>query len=112
MPASTNPASPTRKFNVTADLVIEPGTVVLFGQNVVMRIESSGSITAVGNEENRIVLAGERPLKGYWYGLCFSDNRESLLDHVDVLFGGGALPHGPQPHCAGAVAGAASAHPT
>lgn len=73
---------------VTGELVIDPGTEVQFGQDSRLRIEDTGSIHAVGTEDQRIVMRGAVNTTGFWYGLCFSDNRVSRLERVDLLNAG------------------------
>src|SRR5690554_606808 len=75
-------------LEVRADLTIQPGTVIRVGSNVRIRIGASGSITALGSDSAPIVFEGEVAEQGYWYGLCFHDNLESRLDHVEILWAG------------------------
>ena len=75
-------------YRVTAAVVIEPGTVLRFGQDAILQVVDSGSLTAVGTEAERIRFEGSLNVTGYWYGLCFGDNRESRLENVDVLWAG------------------------
>lgn len=93
-----------RIVNVTSDLVIEPGTIVLFGQNVRLSVTDTGSITAVGTAADPIVLAGAVQAHGSWYGICFSRNRESRFDHVQMLWGGNVWTGG-SAVCNGAISG-------
>lgn len=74
--------------NITAPLTIEAGTEVQFAQDTRWHITDSGSISAVGTEDKRITLRGAVNTTGYWYGLCFSDNRASRLEWVDLLNAG------------------------
>src|SRR5690606_2202973 len=69
-------------------LVIDPGTEIQFGQDSRWRIEDTGSINAVGTADNRITLRGAVNTTGFWYGLCFGDNRASRLEWVDLLNAG------------------------
>ena len=73
---------------VTGALVIDAGTEIQFAQDSRLQIADTGSMHAVGTEEQRITLRGAVNTTGYWYGLCFSDNRASRLEWVDLLNAG------------------------
>lgn len=75
-------------LNVTSELVIEAGTEVQFAQDSGWQFSQGGSLQAVGTEDQRIALRGVVNTTGYWYGLCFSDNRASRLEWVDLLNAG------------------------
>ena len=98
------PAGDITNYRVSSELVIEPGVVLRFGANTMLFVVDQGSITAVGESGSRITLEGEKALDGYWYGICFEENRESRLEYVDVRWGGGQwAPSGTA--CRGGVAG-------
>jgi hypothetical protein len=73
---------------VQSELTIDPGVVVVFDQDARLLITDAGSLSAVGTPDARIVLAGQLNVRGYWYGLCFGNNRESRLEYVDLLWAG------------------------
>src|SRR5690554_5943345 len=75
-------------YRVTADIQIEPGTVLRFGRDSLMYVDDLGSIQAVGTDDERIRFEGALNTTGYWYGLCFAENRESRLENVDVVWAG------------------------
>lgn len=91
-------------YRITSDVLIEPGTVLLFGQDVQLYVEDGGRLTAAGTASERIVFGGSTPVHGWWYGICFDGNRESTLDYVDVRWGGKA-PSSLSTSCRGGVAG-------
>lgn len=91
-------------YRITSDVLIEPGTVLLFGQDVQLYVESGGRLTAVGTTDERIVFEGSTAVHGWWYGICFEENRASRLDFVDVRWGGRA-PSATGSNCRGGVAG-------
>lgn len=75
-------------IRVTSALTIEAGTTVVFGQDSRWFFVDQGSIQAIGTEDEPIVLQGVESLPGYWYGLCFADNRASRLEYVALLNAG------------------------
>ena len=91
-------------YSITSDVQIEAGTVLRFGKDTQLYVENGGSLTATGNEEQRIVFEGAQPVHGYWYGICFVDNRESRLEYVDVRWGGKVWAHLGS-NCRGGIAG-------
>lgn len=75
-------------LRVTGALVIDAGTELQFTQDARWRIEDTGSINAVGTEDDQITLRGAVNTTGFWYGLCFSDNRASRFEWVNLLNAG------------------------
>lgn len=75
-------------LRVTSSLLIDPGTEIQFAQDTRWRIEDTGSINAVGTQDDQITLRGAVNTTGFWYGLCFSDNRASRFEWVNLLNAG------------------------
>jgi len=73
---------------VTSRLQIEPGTVVVFADDVMVVVDYGGSIRAVGTDDAPVVLTGETETHGSWYGVCFGQNAESRLEHVRLSWAG------------------------
>jgi len=71
------------------ELRIEAGTTILVDQGQSISIDG-GSITAIGEPNNRITIRGAQPLTGYWNKIWFRDARSSELRHVDIFDGGNA----------------------
>src|SRR5690554_4432710 len=92
-------------YRIASDVLIEPGTVLLFGQDTHLYVEDSGRLTAIGTEDERIVFQGAEPVHGYWYGICFEDSRESRLEFVDIRWGGKVWTSMGS-NCRGGIAGA------
>lgn len=92
------------QYEVTAEMLVEPGTVLLFAQDSTLLVTDSGSLRAVGSNDRRIVFSGALNTRGYWRGICFGDNRASRLENVDVLWAGKvAAPNSSA--CRGAISG-------
>lgn len=73
---------------VTGSLTIDAGTEVQFNQDSRLLITDTGSLHAVGTAAQHVTLRGSLNTVGYWYGLCFGDNRASELVWVDLLNAG------------------------
>lgn len=63
----------TSRGFVFADLIIEPGTTVVFGSGAGLE-NRSGSIQAVGTAEAPITFRGLDPTPGFWKGIAFAEN--------------------------------------
>jgi hypothetical protein len=72
-------------------LVIEPGAVFQFNEQVGMEIRANATLSAVGTAESKIVFEGEEPTPGYWRGIRFggTTSAQNELTHV-VVDGGGS----------------------
>lgn len=73
---------------IASELTIDAGTEVQFAQDSRWHIGDTGSIIAVGTQDSQITLRGAINTTGYWYGLCFSNNRASQLVWVNLLNAG------------------------
>lgn len=94
----------TGDITVSSSLSVAPGTVVQFDQDTRLSIAEAGSITAVGTPDARIRFEGRSQVKGFWYGLCFGDNRASRLEYVDILWAGKVFTGGSHV-CSAAIGG-------
>ena len=76
-------------YNVKAALTLEPGVTLIFNSGIILNIDSSGSLTAVGTEAEPILFTGQEQSPGYWTGLLFrsSNSINNKLDHVTVEYG-------------------------
>lgn len=76
-------------FDVNGPLTINPGAVVMAGQNAGINVTQTGSLNAVGTSSKPIVFKGEQDVQGYWLGLRFESNSASnILTNVTVANGG------------------------
>ena len=75
---------------VDASLVIEPGVEIQFASNGGFRVDSTGSLNAVGTEALPIIFTGVEKVKGFWNGIqyTFSGTEQNVLDHVVLEYGG------------------------
>ena len=76
------------KISISGALTIDPGTEVHFGLDSSCQIADISSINAIGTADERITLPCTLNTAGFWYGLCFSDNRVSRLEQVILLNAG------------------------
>ena len=75
---------------VEIDLKIEPGVVIEFTDNAGMKIETTGSVSAIGTQSKPIVFTGEDKAKGSWKGVhSFSESVKNRFDYVTIEYGGG-----------------------
>ena len=79
----------TSRGFVFADLIIEPGTTVVFGPGAALEYRS-GSIQAVGTADAPITFRGTDPTPGSWKGIAFTANDvRNELTHA-IVDGAGA----------------------
>lgn len=104
-----NPGSGRIRLLVDGALTVEAGTVIEFGARTLLDVSDLGSLQAIGTEQQPIVFKGQAATHGYWFGICFDNNRESNLDFVHVLYGGGIWGTGQAPVCEGGISGSVTA---
>jgi len=68
----------TGTVNVQALLVIEPGTVVTFGQNAVLKVNNGGCLVAVGAPDRLITFISDLPYYGYYGSPCYIEPTASV----------------------------------
>ncbi len=72
-------------------LVIEPGTTLVFSQNVGLYVQDRGALVAVGTPSDKILFTGAVKVRGYWKGITldpFANNPENELKYVEVEYAG------------------------
>lgn len=77
-------------------LRVEPGVTITFGPGAGLAVSANGALSAVGTEEEPIVLTGAVAERGHWMGLHIadSDSPDNLLEHVVLEHAGSAGWHG------------------
>ncbi len=74
---------------LNAKVTLEPGVVIAVKQNGSIEVSTTGSISAVGLDTNRIIIRGEQNVAGYWKGIEINSNSTSnRLSRVRVSNGG------------------------
>lgn len=78
-------------FDVTAPLTIEAGVTIEFVDGAGLAIQETGSLNAIGNSANPIILRGQNEnAVGAWLGIIiYSDKTANVLDHVTIKGAGG-----------------------
>lgn len=81
-------------INVSSgEVVIEPGTTVFFENNGGFNFTGDGRLTAIGTEDEPIVLRGREAIRGYWRALRFDDTvLASRMEWVTVMHAGREAP--------------------
>ncbi len=73
--------------DVTAQLTIEPGVVIEFGENAGLGIYDTGSLIAKGYTNQKIVFKGMQSQPGYWRGIHM-ETTGNQLEHIDISSAG------------------------
>ena len=74
-------------FNITGDLTIMPGVIVMFEAGMRMMVTGSSSLRAMGTATQPIVFTGTQATPGYWCGVYAKDTNLTF-DNVTVEYGG------------------------
>ncbi len=82
---------PTGTIWVSTALTLDPGVWLEFDSGVRMDVGTAGSLSAVGTEDDPIVLTGREAIRGYWGGVRFNQSNApaNRLEHVFIEYGGG-----------------------
>lgn len=80
----------TSSIDVNADLIIEPGVLVYFDEDVFMYVKD-GAIMAEGNASNRITLTSSNEAgEIYWGGIIItSTDSRNIIAYADVKYAAG-----------------------
>ncbi|PTB93595.1 hypothetical protein C9994_12885 [Marivirga lumbricoides] len=75
---------------IDSDVVIEEGAELRFKEDVKLTVNSNGTISAIGTEDNKIIFTSANQAGGiHWTGLLVKSNSEvNELQYVEVSYGG------------------------
>ena len=77
------------QYTIEALVEIEPGVQFVFEADAGLMIDGSGTLQAIGTQEQNIVFTALEPTPGYWEGIQFSfNNNNNILDYTTVEYGG------------------------
>ncbi|MDF1573025.1 MAG: right-handed parallel beta-helix repeat-containing protein [Bacteroidales bacterium] len=81
----------TGEWSLDADVTIMPGVSIMMKPESSIRVNTDGSLNAIGTEVKPIVIEGEINTKGAWGEIEFdnSNNPKNVLDYVMISDGGG-----------------------
>ncbi|MEX0662814.1 MAG: hypothetical protein WEA58_13730 [Balneolaceae bacterium] len=80
----------TSGFVVSAELTIEPGTVIEFEENTGIQFNENSIIIADGTEQDSIRFTGTEQNPGHWDGLQVSgtESPNNIMNYVVIEYGG------------------------
>lgn len=70
-------------LDVTAELIIDAGTVIEFGENAGIGIYDDGKLLLNGAEGQPVVFKGTSSLKGWWRGIHI-ETQGNAFSHVSI----------------------------
>lgn len=74
--------------SIKSKITIEPGTVIAFGPDAALHF-TTGTIKAVGTDDEPIIFRGEEQVSGYWKGIMISSNsNDNQLSHAIIRHAG------------------------
>lgn len=79
-------------LSVTGDgvLTIEPGTTLVFEQDLALSVTGTGVLKAEGTADDNILLTGDSKIRGFWNGVIFegADSFDNLMSYVIIEYAG------------------------
>ncbi len=76
-------------IRIQAEVTLEPGTEVrATDPGAGLRVDSSGTLRAVGDADAPIIFTASTKMPGSWIGLRFESDADNLLRHVLVEYAG------------------------
>ena len=77
-------------IEVSAELTIEPGVAIEFGQGAELDIRGSGTIIAEGTATDDILLTSTRGQRGWWERVRLrSEDLDNVMEYVTIEYAGG-----------------------
>jgi hypothetical protein len=78
------------KMPITCDLTIMPGVGIAFETDAGLRVNNTGSISAIGSTNAPIIFTGIDKSKGAWAGIFVdSDDTKNEFEHCKIEYAGG-----------------------
>jgi len=72
-------------MSVKAKLDIDPGVVIVFGDDAGLVVSDEGHLNAIGTASNKITFRGQQSTKGFWRGIHIESNTlQNQLEHVVI----------------------------
>ncbi len=72
-------------MNVKAKVNINPGVVIVFGDDAGLVITDEGHLNAIGTAGSKITFRGQQAVKGFWRGIHFGSNTlQNQLEQVVI----------------------------
>jgi len=84
-------------IDLRAVLTLEPGVTLSFEEDTgIFAQDAAAGIVAIGTSASPIVLTGETPVGGWWYGVYLREARMAgnVMEHVTIAYGGGEFDGG------------------
>ncbi|MDO5607940.1 MAG: hypothetical protein Q4G08_05725 [Capnocytophaga sp.] len=80
--------------DISADVIIEPGTVIEMGLGTGMKVNETGSLKLEGTPTERIVIRGEQAVAGYWERIYYTHTQSpnNIINYADIKHGGANPP--------------------
>lgn len=91
-----NPNAPvdyivTCVMDIDDDVTIEPGVTIAFKTDAGFKINTEGSLSAVGTASKQITFTGEQKSRGSWAGIYFdSNNNKNEISNSIIEYAGGS----------------------
>lgn len=80
-------------IDVSAELTIAPGSVLVFKKGTTLIITASGTLKAVGTAAKPILFTGEQKVRGHWGGVVIANSTAANeLQHATIEYGGSTAP--------------------
>lgn len=77
-------------LGLEAKLNINPGVTIEFSAGSTLRVNSAGTLNAIGTAADPILLTSVEPTPGFWEGVnVFFSNTGNTMEHVTIEYGGG-----------------------
>lgn len=72
-----------------SEIDVAPGVVIEMSQNAYINVNQDSYLSAVGSEENPIIIRGREAIRGYWHSIRFvSNTSNNRLQYVEISDGG------------------------
>ena len=77
-------------ISLNANLDLEPGIILHFKDNKELSVNTTGSLTAIGTQDDPIIFTNDSESPGSWDGIRFirSDNINNKLSNIEVHYAG------------------------
>jgi len=80
------------EFTINTGFRLNPGVTMEMNRDAVIRVNSSGYLSAKGTATEKVVLTGAERTAGYWRGLiCYSQDSKNVLENAEVTNAGSGI---------------------
>lgn len=90
--ADKTPYRISGEFTINGPFKLNPGVTLEMNRDAVIRVNSTGYLSAKGTDTEKVVFTGAERTTGFWRGIiCYSTDSKNVLENAEVSHAGSGV---------------------